>query len=37
MISEEIEYNVLKLLEAKPRLSQRQLSTELDASLGRAH
>ena len=37
MSSEEIEYNALKLLEANPRLSQRQLSAELDISLGKTH
>ena len=37
MSNEEIEYNVLKLLEANPQLSQRQLSAELDVSLGKAH
>ena len=37
MSSEEIEYKALKLLEANPQLSQRQLSAELDVSLGKAH
>jgi EPS-associated MarR family transcriptional regulator len=37
MSNEEIEYNALKLLEANPQLSQRQLSTELDVSLGKTH
>ena len=37
MSNEEIEYNALKLLEANPQLSQRQLSAELDVSLGKAH
>ncbi|MDA9043214.1 MarR family EPS-associated transcriptional regulator [Pseudomonadales bacterium] len=37
MSNEEIEYNALKLLEANPRLSQRQLSAELDISLGKTH
>ena len=37
MSSEEIEYKALKLLEANPQLSQRQLSAELDLSLGKAH
>lgn len=37
MTKEEIEYNALKLLEANPQLSQRQLSAELDVSLGKAH
>ena len=37
MSNEEIEYNALKLLEVNPQLSQRQLSAELDVSLGKAH
>ena len=37
MSNEEIEYNALKLLEANPQLSQRQLSAELDISLGKTH
>ena len=37
MSNDEIEYNALKLLEANPQLSQRQLSAELDVSLGKAH
>jgi EPS-associated MarR family transcriptional regulator len=37
MSNEEIEYNALKLLEANPQLSQRQLSAELNVSLGKAH
>jgi EPS-associated MarR family transcriptional regulator len=37
MSNEEIKYNALKLLEANPQLSQRQLSAELDVSLGKAH
>jgi EPS-associated MarR family transcriptional regulator len=37
MSNEEIEYNALKLLEANPQLSQRQLSAELEVSLGKAH
>ena len=37
MSNEEIEYNALKLLEANPQLSQRQLSVELDVSLGKGH
>ena len=37
MSNEEIEYNALKLLEANPQLSQRQLSAELDVSLGKTH
>ena len=37
MSSEEIEYKTLKLLEANPELSQRQLSSGLGVSLGKAH
>ena len=37
MSSEEIEYNALKLLAANPELSQRQLSSDLGVSLGKAH
>ena len=37
MSSEEIEYKVLKLLEANPEISQRQLSSALGVSLGKAH
>lgn len=37
MLNEEIEYKVLKLLEANPELSQRQLSSALGVSLGKAH
>jgi EPS-associated MarR family transcriptional regulator len=37
MSNEEIEYKALKLLEANPQLSQRQLSAELDVSLGKTH
>ncbi|MDB4035263.1 MarR family EPS-associated transcriptional regulator [Pseudomonadales bacterium] len=37
MSNEEIQYNALKLLEANPRLSQRQLSAELGVSLGKTH
>ena len=37
MSSEEIEYKALKLLEANPELSQRQLSLGLGVSLGKAH
>jgi len=37
MINEEIEYKALKLLEANPELSQRQLSSALGASLGKTH
>ena len=37
MSSEEIEYKILKLLEANPELSQRELSSGLGISLGKAH
>jgi len=37
MSSEEIEFKTLKLLEANPELSQRQLSSDLGVSLGKAH
>ena len=37
MSNEEIEYKALKVLEANPQLSQRQLSAELGVSLGKAH
>ena len=37
MSSEEIEYKALKLLEANPELSQRQLSSALGVSLGKGH
>jgi EPS-associated MarR family transcriptional regulator len=37
MSREEIEYKTLKLLEANPELSQRQLSSGLGVSLGKAH
>ena len=37
MSSEEIEYKALKLLEANPELSQRQLSSGLGVSLGKGH
>ena len=37
MIDEEIEYKALKLLQADPELSQRQLSSALGVSLGKAH
>ena len=36
MTNEEIEYKALKLLEANPELSQRQLSSALGVSLGKA-
>ena len=37
MNNEEIEYKALKLLEANPELSQRQLSSGLGVSLGKTH
>ena len=37
MSSEEIEYKTLKLLQAHPELSQRQLSSSLGVSLGKTH
>ena len=37
MSNEEIEYKALKVLEANPQLSQRQLSAGLGISLGKAH
>ena len=37
MKNEEVEYRVLKLLEANPELSQRELSLALGVSLGKAH
>ena len=37
MTNEEIQYKALKLLEANPELSQRQLSSALGVSLGKAH
>ena len=37
MTNEEIEYKTLKLLEADPELSQRQLSSALGVSLGKTH
>ena len=37
MSNEEIEFRTLKLLEQNPHLSQREMSTELGVSLGKAH
>ena len=37
MSNEEIEFRTLKLLEQNSHLSQRELSTELGVSLGKAH
>ena len=37
VLKQELEYRALKLLEARPDLTQRQLSAELGVSLGKAH
>jgi EPS-associated MarR family transcriptional regulator len=37
MINQELEYRVLKILERKPDLTQRQLAEELGVSLGKTH
>jgi EPS-associated MarR family transcriptional regulator len=37
MMSQELEYRILKLLENSPNLTQRQLSKELGVSLGKTH
>jgi EPS-associated MarR family transcriptional regulator len=37
MMNQELEYRMLKLLEQKPDLTQRQLSRELGVSLGKTH
>ena len=37
MIKEELEYRVLKILEQRPDMTQRQLAKELGVSLGKAH
>ncbi len=37
MSNEEIEFRALKLLEQNPQLSQRELSSKLGVSLGKAH
>ena len=37
MIKEELEYRVLKILEKRPDMTQRQLAKELGVSLGKAH
>jgi EPS-associated MarR family transcriptional regulator len=36
-VTDDIHYNVLKILEANPAISQRQLSKELGVSLGKAN
>jgi EPS-associated MarR family transcriptional regulator len=36
-VTEEIHYKILKLLESRPEISQRQLSKELGVSLGKAN
>ena len=37
MLKQELEYKVLRLLERRPDLTQRQLSQELGVSLGKTH
>ena len=37
MLSDEMRYKLLKLLDANPRLSQRDVARELDISLGRVN
>ena len=37
MMSQDLEYRILKLLEERPNLTQRQLSKELGVSLGKTH
>jgi EPS-associated MarR family transcriptional regulator len=37
VLSDEVRYRILKLLEENPRLSQRELARELGMSLGRAN
>ena len=37
MNNKELEYRVLKILEKRPHLTQRQLSQELGISLGKTH
>jgi EPS-associated MarR family transcriptional regulator len=37
LLSDEVRYRILKLLEENPRLSQRELARELGMSLGRAN
>jgi EPS-associated MarR family transcriptional regulator len=37
MMSQELEYRILKLLENSPNLTHRQLSKELGVSLGKTH
>ena len=37
MSDQELEYKVLKILEKKPDLTQRQLAKELGISLGKTH
>jgi EPS-associated MarR family transcriptional regulator len=36
-VTDEINYRILKLLEAKPDISQRELATDLGVSLGKAN
>ena len=37
MLSDEIQYKLMRLLEAQPELSQRELAVELGVSLGKAN
>ncbi|MEZ0232420.1 MAG: MarR family EPS-associated transcriptional regulator [Methylophilaceae bacterium] len=37
MLTDEYRYKILKLVEAKPEISQRELAKELDISLGKAN
>jgi len=37
MLTEEVRYKLLKLLEPNPQLSQREVARELDISLGKVN
>lgn len=37
MLTDEYRYKILKLVESKPEISQRELAAELDISLGKAN
>ena len=37
MLTDEYRYKILKMIEAKPNITQRELARELDVSLGRAN
>lgn len=37
MLTDEIRYKILKLIEANPQMSQRQIATQLGISLGKAN